>query len=146
MRAPSTSGSRSSRSSGSPPVRLSCTTPRASASRKTRSQSSVPNASPCRAKSRGFEQYTQRSGQRYVSSATSVYGRGSSVIVLANQPAVRHVHEKVQHLALDRLARLRRVLDGEAIDDVGDGMLARAQLDDVGRGGIEDQPAPRIQQ
>ena len=63
-RAPSTSGSRSSRSSGSPPVRLSCTTPSASASRNTRNQSSVVSASAWRAQSVGFEQYAQRRGQR----------------------------------------------------------------------------------
>ena len=43
-------------------------------------------------------------------------------------------------------ARLGRVLGGEAVDDGADGVLARAQLHHVGGGGIEHEPALRIEQ
>src|SRR5262249_42572611 len=71
---------------------------------------------------------------------------GSSVILLTNESAVGHVREEREDFALHALARLRRVLVGEAIHDGTDGVLSRAQLEHVGGGGIEDQTAFGIQQ
>ena len=65
LRAAATSASRSRRTSGSPPVRLTCRTPSAAASANTRSQSAVSSSVSVAAdRSSGFEQYAQPSGQR----------------------------------------------------------------------------------
>jgi hypothetical protein len=67
---------RSGRSVGSPPEKWVCSTPSAPASSITRSQVAVSSSAAARSSASGLEQYGHCSGQRWVSSASSVIGGG----------------------------------------------------------------------
>src|SRR5579862_3917191 len=111
--------SRSLRSMGSPPDNPSCSTPSARASESTRFQSSVDNSADARARSTGFEQYGQWSGQRYVRSANNVVGG----LGINNQLPL----DKGRDVLGDIGAHIRAVFLAEDGGDIGDGALAVAQ-------------------
>src|SRR4051794_40020445 len=91
--------------------------------------------------SSGFEQYGQWSGQWYVSSAMSVYGRGGAPPLpgcIDHQPARAEAVEEVAHVvahvrAVEALAERRR--------DVADRPLAVAQLEHGGGGRVQPHRA-----
>src|SRR5882762_3058312 len=113
---------------GSPPEKCTCRTPSAAASCSTRRHSSSASSPAARSSSTGFEQYGQRSGQRWVSSASSAnggsMGEGSIGEVIGETPFVREVLQHGGDVAGDKLACRLRVTRGENVDDGVDARLA----------------------
>src|SRR5579862_6867369 len=70
---------RSGRASGSPPVRSRCMAPASAACLNTCCQVSVESSSERAVSSCGLEQYTQCSGQRWVSSAIRARGEWAGI-------------------------------------------------------------------
>src|SRR4051812_19732450 len=129
----------SRRSSGSPPERWHCSTPRSAASSSTRRQSSVPSSSERFVSSKGLEQYEQDRGQAWVSSARmpsgpSVVASAIGAVVLSDgHPAPRgEPREELCHLVLDPAV----VPAAELVGDVGHGAVPVAEGEDVGAGGV----------
>src|SRR4051794_13263431 len=121
--------SRSFRSSGSPPDRPSWRTPSDRASLNTRFHSSVVSSASARISSSGLEQYGQCSGQRWVSSASSVVGRSAGT----DQLPLGHGVEVFSHVGF-HICLVTLVEDGH---DVPHATGSVTELQDGGTGIIE---------
>src|SRR5918995_4014553 len=80
--------------------------------------------------STGFEQYGQCSGHWYESSAISVAGLGA----IDHEPSLRHGVDQLEDVVADVGALVAR---GQRADDVVERALAVAQLEHLGRAGIQ---------
>src|SRR5882757_4057910 len=105
---------------GSPPEKCTCRTPSAAASPSTRRHSSSASSPAARSSSTGFEQYGQRSGQRWVSSASSAnggsMGEGSIGEVIGETPFARGSLQRGGAVAGERRACRLRERRGENFD------------------------------
>src|SRR6516162_10030755 len=156
-RAARTSSTISGRARGSPPVKSACNTPACAASRKTRDHSCVESSASRLCNSSGFEQYTQCSGQRWVSSATRASGVGKLVIAKwahlgKGEPRLkidgallvqeRQVSEQILRDALRLRFGIQLV---EVLRNLLNCVLAVATLHDFEAGSIQSQRALRHQ-